>query len=373
MKLESSYIDAEIAFDTLCSKVSGCLQCSRMEGSQRVLNHSSGTIKADIMFIGEAPGRLGADTSGIPFHGDKSGHNFEELLEFAHLDRSNIFVTNSVLCNPKDEHGNNSTPTKIEIHNCSIHLAEQIKIINPKIVVTLGAVALESTKHVSQHNLSLKENVRTANEWFDRILIPVYHPGQRAMIHRSMANQRSDYQFIADRLKVFKKGVKKVQSFSKPQLNVALIIDYLFQLKSSYTYFAIHKLFYLIEYKSMLKFGNRLTNSYIIRQKDGPYCTELHLFKLKKALPYIAIKNLSATNILLYKMPVTLFEERLIDQYDIDDDIKKLIDEVIVEHGSKSNAGLKRTVYFTRPMRNILALESDKQLNLYNSPIDFVV
>ena len=336
-------------FDSLCDMVQLCLKCDRMCDSQRVLNRSGGALNAEIMFIGEAPGRLGADNSGIPFHGDKSGHNFEELLEFAKIDRSKIFVTNAVLCNPKDQQGNNSTPTKIEIQNCANHLAEQIRIIQPKIVVTLGATALESTRFLSQHTLTLRDGVRSANKWFDRILIPCYHPGQRAMIHRSMANQRSDYQFIADKLK--KTGTSpKSKPILKPQLNVALIIDYLFHKKSSYTYFAIHKLFYLIEYKSVAKFGHRLTNSYIIRQKDGPYCTELHLLKLKKALPYLGSKNLSASNITLFKMPLKLFEERLVDQYEIDEEIKELIDKVLDEHGNKSNAGLKRTVYFTRPV-----------------------
>src|SRR5687767_4808993 len=116
MKLQFTDKETEIAFDKLCSKVAACVLCPRMVHSQRVLNHSSGSLGAQIMFIGEAPGRLGADNSGIPFHGDKAGHNFEELLEFAKLDRSNIFVTNAVLCNPRDEDGNNSTPTKIEVN-----------------------------------------------------------------------------------------------------------------------------------------------------------------------------------------------------------------------------------------------------------------
>ena len=135
-------------FDELCVIVKNCIKCERMCGSLRVLNRSAGSLSADIMFVGEAPGRLGADNSGIPFHGDKSGHNFEELLEFANISRSIIFVTNAVLCNPKDIHGNNSTPSKTEINNCSNHLLKQIKIINPKIVVTLGSVALESTRQI---------------------------------------------------------------------------------------------------------------------------------------------------------------------------------------------------------------------------------
>ena len=105
-------------FDILCAKVQACVKCERMCNSQRVLNRSGGSLTADIMFIGEAPGRLGADNSCIPFHGDKSGHNFEELLDFAKIDRSKIFVTNAVLCNPRDDQGNNSTPTKQEVQNC---------------------------------------------------------------------------------------------------------------------------------------------------------------------------------------------------------------------------------------------------------------
>jgi hypothetical protein len=109
----------------------------------------------------------------------------------------------------------------------------------------------------------------------------------------------------------------------------------------------------------------------IVRQKDGPYCTELHLFKIQKALPYLQTKNLSKSNILIYKVANMLFEGRLIDQYEIADEVKEVIDEVLKDHGNKSNASLKRTVYFSRPMRNILALESEHKVNLYNTPITF--
>ena len=92
------------------------------------------------MIVGEAPGRLGADASQLPFHGDKSGHNFEALLEFSGLNRSDVFITNAVLCNPKSGDGNNATPTKCEIVNCASNLQKQISLLNPMIVVTLGAV-----------------------------------------------------------------------------------------------------------------------------------------------------------------------------------------------------------------------------------------
>lgn len=356
-------------FNVLCKEVQLCLLCTRMCNSQRVLNRSVGYLNADIMFIGEAPGRLGADDSGIPFHGDKSGHNFEELLEIAGLSRAELYITNAVLCNPRDEKGNNATPTNQEINNCAVFLRKQIELVNPKIVVTLGANALTATSLISKHTLALKSHVRTSNKWFNRLLIPLYHPGQRAMMSRSMANQRSDYRFVADQIKGLNN--KKKSNSGKTTLSSALIIDYLFSKQSSYTYFALHKLFYLIEYKYVQKFNERLTNAYIIRQKDGPYCTDLNLFKLKKAIPYLQSKNLSNTNILVFKQSNNLFEERLIDQYIIPEEIKDVIDDVLKQFGSKSNAALKRSVYFTQPMRNILHQEENRNLSLYNSPIDF--
>ena len=362
--------DIEIAFDKLCTKVGACVLCPRMKYSQRVLNHSSGPLDAKIMFIGEAPGRLGADNSGIPFHGDKSGHNFEALLEFAHLDRSKIFVTNAVLCNPRDEDGNNSTPTKIEAFNCSKHLAEQIELINPDIVVTLGSVALESTRLVASHNLVLKQSVRTANKWFNRILIPSYHPGQRAMLHRSFANQRSDYQFIAEQLKRIDKPRKQTPKTST-NIDIALIVEYILTKINTISYFTLHKLFYLIEYKAYKESGSRLTNAYIIRQKDGPYCTDLHVDKLKKAIPDFSYFFKGKVIIIQKNNSNKIFYDSLLNEFDLEDNVKEIIDSVILEHGSKNNTALKRTVYFSRPMRNFLKMEKELQVNLYNSPIIF--
>ncbi|WPQ36580.1 uracil-DNA glycosylase [Achromobacter xylosoxidans] len=153
------------------------------------------------MFVGEAPGRLGADDSQLPFHGDKSGHNFESLIAQVGISRYEVFVTNAVLCNPKDERGNNSTPNSGEITNCMPFLKETIEILDPSIIVTLGAVALKACGELEGYSFSLREKVRTVNAWMGRKLIPVYHPGQRAMVHRSFANQLSDYQFVAENLR----------------------------------------------------------------------------------------------------------------------------------------------------------------------------
>jgi uracil-DNA glycosylase family 4 len=71
----------EEAFRDLVGRVQACRKCDRMNDSKRVLSFGCGSIDSPIMFIGEAPGRLGADDSQLPFHGDKSGHNFESLME----------------------------------------------------------------------------------------------------------------------------------------------------------------------------------------------------------------------------------------------------------------------------------------------------
>jgi uracil-DNA glycosylase family 4 len=365
MLLVESSETAEYQFDALCAKVAKCQACERMCNSQRVLNRSAGSLKAYVMFIGEAPGRLGADGSGIPFHGDKAGHNFEDLLQFAGIERANIFVTNAVLCNPRNEDGNNSTPTTKEIENCASFLRSQIDLINPKIVVTLGSVALKAASLIEPHNLILKEHVRTAHSWNHRIIIPVYHPGQRAMLHRSFANQRSDYQFIADQLNRLSKPSRKIYGKTK-----ADIVDQMLKLKPSISYFALHKLFYLIENQYYKQIGQRLTSAYFVRQKDGPYCTDLHPVKLKKILPDVESKTINGIITIYRKNQLTLFES-IQNVASLSDEVISIINEVMTKYDSYTNSDLKRAVYLTAPMRYILKLEKHNLINLYNSPIDF--
>jgi uracil-DNA glycosylase family 4 len=368
LEIELDHINEN--FDILCDNVKKCVLCPRMCDSARILNRSVGNLKSDIMFIGEAPGRLGADSSGIPFHGDMSGHNFEDLLSFSNIDRNKIYVTNAVLCNPKDKKGNNSTPINQEIKNCSSFLKQQIELINPKIVVTLGAKALQALSHIHEHNLTLKESTRTSNTWFNRILIPCYHPGQRAMIHRSMANQRSDYQFIGDNLRSLS---KRKNSYTNQKTNdfTSLIVEYILTNNDKIGYFALHKIFYLIEYNYFIKYNERLSSSYIVRQKDGPYCTDLHIRKLKNSISDLQTDYFKNGTIKLHKNYNKLFVNSLLNEYELDSKIQKIIDEVILKYGKMSMSKLKHSVYLTRPMRNMLYLEKEQNINMYNSPIEF--
>lgn len=192
---------SEQSFQALVDDVQGCIRCPRMAHRTRVLNATHGSAVPAVLFVGEAPGRLGADRTGQPFDGDQSGRNFAELLETSGIERSETFVTNAVLCNPRNDHGNNDRPARTEVLNCSNHLHRLIEILNPPVVVTLGATALSATEILERHGLTLRRDVAEPHAWFRRILVPMYHPGARARIHRSAEQQRRDFRRLARVLK----------------------------------------------------------------------------------------------------------------------------------------------------------------------------
>ena len=189
-------------FETLCLEAKACTLCSpsRIEHGSSVLGPQCGSCDASLMFIGEAPGRLGAHITQLPFHGDQTGKNFEALLESVGIARHDVFITNAVLCNPKNARGNNAKPCETEIGKCSRFLKSQIELVNPKIVATLGKVALKALKSIEPHGLNLKTAVRTAKRWNGRWLIPMYHPSPQVInIHRDFATQEEDYRFLSEK------------------------------------------------------------------------------------------------------------------------------------------------------------------------------
>lgn len=164
----------------------------------RVLSRANGPHDAAIMLVGEAPGRLGAEQSGVPFTGDESGHRLDRLLEAAGWRREDIFITNALLCNPQDERGNNRAPKSSELSNCRHWLAEQMRFVDPTLVVTLGAVALRSLDRLEPHNLTVSDAGSEPARWFGRWLAAAYHPGARAAIHRSTEKQLADFVRLGD-------------------------------------------------------------------------------------------------------------------------------------------------------------------------------
>ena len=185
-------------FQQLVADAASCTQCPAMCGRSAVLSELNGSPDARVMFIGEAPGRKGADRTRIPFSGDQSGANFDRYLNSINLKREQIFITSAALCNPRAESGANRRPSQRELANCSTLLRRTIELIDPRVIVTLGSVALEALKRIQYHELSLKESAATIHSWNDRVLVPIYHPSPQVLAsHRREAEQLRDYQVVA--------------------------------------------------------------------------------------------------------------------------------------------------------------------------------
>ncbi len=187
-----------MSFDDLVARVQACRRCPRMEGRTRVLGPGNGTLDAPVLFVAEAPGRLGADRTGVPLSADQTGHNFASFLAGTGLARSDVFVTNAVLCNPRSPDGRNDRPTAHEVRNCSPHLAEVIRLLDPVWVVALGRVALDALRLVAPHDVELARDVGTPVPWHCRTLVPLYHPGPRSVSRRGREQHRADYARLAE-------------------------------------------------------------------------------------------------------------------------------------------------------------------------------
>lgn len=167
-----------------------------MEGRRRVLTPANGPLTARILFVAEAPGRLGGDKGGIPLTGDASGRNFLRYLTAAGLKREDVFVTNAALCNPRTERGTNAPPSASELRACSAFLSRTLDVVQPQIIATLGSKALAALHLISPHSCTLRDHAATAVVWNGMTLFPLYHPSPQVVISptgRSHAAQEADY------------------------------------------------------------------------------------------------------------------------------------------------------------------------------------
>ena len=168
-----------------------------------MLGEANGSVeRADVMFVGEAPGRQGGDRTRVPFTGDQSGRNFSRYLASIKLTRERLFITNAALCNPRTATGANRAPTAAELANCAEFLRRQLEIVNPRVVVTLGRVALAALKTVEYHDFTLKEDAGAVRRWWGRRLVPLYHPSPQVLAsHRREDEQLRDYRAVARALR----------------------------------------------------------------------------------------------------------------------------------------------------------------------------
>ena len=193
--------EKRVVFDQLVTQIHLCERCPRLAGRARVFSDQNGSLDAKVLFVAEAPGRLGADQTGIPLYGDQTGRNFDVLLSSINWERAEVFVTNALLCNPRSESGNNDKPKIAEIRNCVRFLEKTIDIVAPRIIVPLGVKALDALASIEEHHIELRRHVGQDFAWRGIRLVPLYHPSPKVCsIHRSLNLQQDDFRRLRDLL-----------------------------------------------------------------------------------------------------------------------------------------------------------------------------
>jgi uracil-DNA glycosylase family 4 len=148
------------------ARVKSCEACELAKGRHLVV-FGSGHPSADVMFIGEAPGRE-EDAQGVPFVG-AAGELLTKMIEGMKLDRETVYITNIIKCRPPG----NRDPLPVEIAACEPYLLRQIEMIQPKVICTLGRFAAQTLLKSTESMGRLRGKVYPYN---GTKLIPTYHP-----------------------------------------------------------------------------------------------------------------------------------------------------------------------------------------------------
>jgi len=154
-------------------RVRACTKCAHLACSRTQTVFGVGNPDADLMFIGEAPG-MDEDQQGEPFVG-RAGQLLTKILKAMNFTRENVYIANILKCRPDTPRGSfgNRPPTPTEMQTCRPYLVEQIDIIQPNVLVALGAVAVDGL-------LGMRRSMRELRgRWHDYNGIPLmitYHP-----------------------------------------------------------------------------------------------------------------------------------------------------------------------------------------------------
>jgi uracil-DNA glycosylase len=154
-------------------RVGICTKCAHLACSRTQTVFGVGNPDADLMFIGEAPG-ADEDQQGEPFVG-RAGQLLTRILKAMNFAREDVYIANILKCRPDMPSGSfgNRTPTPTEMQTCRPYLAEQIDIIQPSVLVALGAIAVEGLLGTRATMRELRGRWHTYNSI---PLMITYHP-----------------------------------------------------------------------------------------------------------------------------------------------------------------------------------------------------
>ncbi|MDF1542688.1 MAG: uracil-DNA glycosylase [Anaerosomatales bacterium] len=146
--------------------IGDCHRCP-LGDTRTTLVFGVGRTDADLMFIGEAPGR-NEDLKGEPFVG-AAGTLLDELLASIGLHRSEVYIANILKCRPPG----NRNPQADEIETCTPFLREQVRLIDPKVIVTLGNFATRFVLKTSAGITGLRGSLHRTGRF---TVLPIFHP-----------------------------------------------------------------------------------------------------------------------------------------------------------------------------------------------------
>ncbi len=184
-------------------KIRSCTLCP-LYASRKKAVPGEGSLEAEVMFIGEAPGR-NEDIQGRPFVG-AAGKLLDQLLELAGLRREEVYITNVVKCRPP----NNRDPAASEKMACQPYLRRQIEIISPKVIVTLGRHSMMEIFELAGHRATsiMRERGRVRKVrlfGLEVLLMPTLHPAAALYNPRTRKLLEEDFLKLKDLLKVLEK------------------------------------------------------------------------------------------------------------------------------------------------------------------------
>lgn len=154
------------AMQDLMNKVETCKRCPLFKSRKNSV-FGEGNPRAEIMFVGEAPGRE-EDAKGRPFVG-AAGQLLTRMIEAIDLSRSDVYIANVLKCRPPG----NRDPLPEEVDACKEFLFKQIELIKPKVICGLGSHATRTLLETSESISKMRGKVHTCRS---RMFVPTYHP-----------------------------------------------------------------------------------------------------------------------------------------------------------------------------------------------------
>lgn len=192
------------ALTELYQQIAACKDCEELARTRTQTVPGEGPEKAQIVFIGEAPG-YHEDQQGRPFVG-QAGQFLEQLLNSIGLKRSDVYICNVIKCRPPG----NRDPLPVEIKNCQKWLDRQLELLSPKMIVTLGRYSL--AKFFPGESISKIHG--KAKRQGNVIYFAMYHPA--AALH-----QQSLHQTIEEDMRkipsLLRSQVDEIKEVDKPQ------------------------------------------------------------------------------------------------------------------------------------------------------------